>query len=463
MARSSASVVLALDIGSSSVRSALFRETGARILRSGASRKYAMRYSSDGGAELDPQVVLRATRTCVAETRSTARNAHAIAISGSAFWHGLLGVDAKGVPLTPIYMWADTRSAGEAANMRRQLSERKIQLRTGCLLRAPFWPAKLAWLERRDVARWLSPAAWIFEQLFGVAGTSDSMASGTGLYNWRTRSWDEELCRLVAVPIDKLGAIENAEQTTFTAIGDGAASNLGSGADNKRKLAINIGTSAAVRAIIPRRLLSPARLPHGFFRYVVDQERDVIGGAVSNAGNLRSWCMRELRIRDDAEAERALSRSAAAEDALTVLPFWVEERAPTWPENLHGAIAGVRQVTSAADVLRVTTTAVYYRLAAIADELEAALGRSTEIIVSGGILHSPASLDILADALGRDIRVCSEMESSLRGAARYALEHLGYRVAPLRNGKLIRHRPSLAAKHRDRRARQEEVERRLSR
>lgn len=447
-------LVLALDIGSSSVRSALFTADGRQVKGAAATRQYSIRYTADGGAELDPVVVLRATKSCVAELKK-----QPVAVSASAFWHGLLGVDHKNNPLTPIYTWADARSANAAAELREQFSERAIQLRTGCMLRAPFWPAKLRWLNRNDVARWLSPAAWIFEQIFGVSLTSHSMASGTGLYNLRERAWDEEVCEACGISREQLGKIEDARANVFAAIGDGAASNLGSGADRPGKIAINIGTSAAVRMITQK----SKQLPRGSFKYVVDEKRFVLGGAISNAGNLHRWCLGELKIKADREAEKALTRMDAARDALTILPFWVQERAPTWPENLGGTIIGLRPVTSATDILRATTTSVFYRLALIVDQLEVALGRADEIIVSGGILHSPASLVILADSLGRDIRVCREMESSLRGAAIYALEHLGHEVTPLRAGKLVRHRPALAAKHRERRARQDELERQLTR
>ena len=89
----------------------------------------------------------------------------------------------------------------DAARLREQLDERVIQERTGCMLRASFWPAKLLWLRRtqpklfRRVARWVSPAEWIFEEIFGVRACSHSMASGTGLYNFAgkrlgsTRCW----------------------------------------------------------------------------------------------------------------------------------------------------------------------------------------------------------------------------------------------------------------------------------
>lgn len=299
------------------------------------------------------------------------------------------------------------------------------------------------------------------------------MASGTGLYNWKTQTWDAELCDLCGVGAEQLGDISDlaSEQASipkklagaavFPALGDGAASNLGSGADRAGKIAINIGTSAAVRTVLLASKLRPKQFPLGLFRYAVDEERLLLGGAVSNGGNLRQWCLRELRFQDEAETEKALSRRAASTDTLTVLPFWVSERAPTWPEKLRGTITGLTPVTSAADIYRAATSSTYYRLAEILEAIESAGHSTAEIIVSGGVLHSAALLAILADCLGRDIRVCTELESSLRGAAVHALQSLGSVPAPLRRGRLVRNNHALAERHRTRRAKQALLERRL--
>ena len=49
-------VVLAIDIGTSSVRTALFDENAKLIPRSNASHVYRVRYSAERGAELDPRL-----------------------------------------------------------------------------------------------------------------------------------------------------------------------------------------------------------------------------------------------------------------------------------------------------------------------------------------------------------------------------------------------------------------------
>ena len=477
-------LVLAMDIGSSSTRSALFDEKGQALVKTVASREYAVQYGADGSAELAPDLLLRASRRCLLETlrarhsNPSLRKVPIAAVAGSAFWHSLLGLDGKGRPLTPIFTWADSRCTSDAAQLREEFDEREIHAQTGCMLRASFWPAKLRWLRRtkprlfESVARWVSPAEWIFENLFGATGCSYSMASATGLYDLRLKRWDAALCEACGIEITQLGHLtetasarqsavsELGDATIFSAIGDGAAGNLGCGADRSGRVAVNIGTSAAVRIVDSN---ASKQSPFGLFRYAIDRERTVLGGAVSNAGNLHRWCLRELRLGPDRpNLNKALWRSAAAIDALTVLPFWVGERAPTWPENMSGAIVGLTQASDAAQILRATSCAVFYRLAEILDLVEEATGTAKEIIVSGGILHSIASLRLLADALGRDVCISSQTEASLRGAAVYVLEKLGHKAARLRKPKLVRHDRALAAKHRVRRARQVALEKLLS-
>jgi gluconokinase len=458
-------VVLALDIGTSSVRSALFDESARLIPKSRASQTYRVRHSVEHGAELDPGVLLRATKRCLRQTRSRLTTTSAPVIAGSGFWHSLLGLDRAGHPLTPIYTWADARCTEDAARLRAQLDERTIQQRTGCMLRASFWPAKLTWLRRtqpklfRRVARWVSPAEWIFEEIFEQRGCSHSMASGTGLYHLGRRDWDAEMLHLSGLTTEQLGPLQDESEaggaTIFPAIGDGAASNLGSGATRPGFVAINVGTSAAVRTIPP----ANAPLPFGLFKFVVDQERDLLGGAISNAGNLRAWFLRELHLPGDERGlERLLRNERPGAARLTMLPFWVGERAPTWPENLTGTVVGLSQATTAADLLLAAFTAVSFRLAEILQELEGALGRTKKIIVSGGILRSPASLQILANSLGRDLEICADQEASLRGAAVHALEQLGHKIPSPKFEKRIRHQPAAARRAREQRARQQSLE-----
>ena len=471
--------MLAIDIGTSSVRTALFDAAARRIVRTTARQAYSLRVTPDGGAELSPQTLRQTLVRCLAQTLRfrradrSLRSRPIIAVGTSCFWHSLLGADETGRALTPIYTWADSRCGDDAARLRAEFSERVVHARTGCMLRSSYWPAKLVWLRRTRpklfarVTRWMSPGEWVHLELCGESACSYAMASGTGLFNPSTLQWDAELLRRCRVSPRRLGPLaegprlpsarlarkfpELREALVFPAIGDGAAGSLGSGATKANLAALNCGTSAAIRVM---RRAKRARAPFGLFCYRVDAERVLVGGAVSNAGNLRAWCLRELNLpNDEQELERAMAAPPSSGCGLTVLPFWVSERAPTWPEDLRGTILGLTQSTSALDVLRATREAVFHRLAQIAEAIPA-----RRFVVSGGIEKSRADLQLLADLLGGRVVACSEPEASLRGAAVFALEKLGIDVRPPSTGRLIHPRLRFSRQYVVARKRQQQLE-----
>ncbi len=461
-------LILALDVGTSSIKTALFEPQGRRLQETTAHQKYTLRVASDGTAELAvgdlEQAVLRAIRATLAAKRKD-RSLHVrpiVAVGASCFWHSLLGYDAKLGP-TPIYTWGDARCQTDAARLLAAHDEKKYHARTGCLLRAPYWPAKLRWLRRTGqatgITRWMSPADWLYGRLAGDGTTSISMASATGLMDGRSRQWDSALLRMAGInrrtltpisdePIQATGTAdatlpalhrfpELKDALWFPALGDGAASNLGSDAVTSRRAALNIGTSGAVRLVCASR---PANLTPGLFCYQIDAARSLIGGATSNAGNLRMWSLHTLRLPDDPRAiEQALARRFSPGHGLTILPFWNGERAPSWPRARAGTITGLTYATTALELLQALTEATYHRLAQIGEELaHHGKGGPLEIVVSGGICGSPEALQRVANVFGRSLRVCPEPEASLRGAAVYVAERLGFGITPLRPGRLIR-------------------------
>jgi gluconokinase len=455
--------VLAIDLGTSSVRAGLFDVRGKRVPGTIAQRIYTLKTARDGKAELDPFDVLRQTKACIKEATAGWHTISAVGMS--CFWHSLLGTDGQGNPLTPIYTWADSRCSEDAARLREELGEREVHAETGCMVRSSFWPAKLRWLQRTDRARfrrvryWMSPGEWVQWRLAGESRCAFGMATATGLFNPTSLDWSARLLEACNFSADRMLSVgdEPADWRGipwYPAIGDGAASNLGSGATEGGRGAINVGTSAALRVM---REGPVAEAPFGLFAYRVDARRYLVGGAVSNAGNLHAWCLRELRLNDNSAAiEKALSERPSPEHGLTVLPFWSAERAPTWDENAQGAILGLRQSTSALDLLQAITEGFYHRLGMIAEMV--AGDEQPKWIVAGGILKSKSALRRLANVMGRSIYANPEPEASLRGAAVFAIEKLGHPIAEMKYGPATMPSPSIHRLYRADRARQARLE-----
>src|SRR5690606_17296283 len=104
------------------------------------------------------------------------------------------------------------------------------------------------------------------------------------------------------------------------------------------------------------------------------------------------------------------------------------------------------------------TEATYHRLATIID-LIPSRGDLT-CIVGGGIQRSPQALQRLADVTGQTLIACEEAETSLRGAAVFALERLEREPETL-DGQRIRPRARWAAAYAEERKRLADLERTL--
>src|SRR5262249_1476346 len=155
-------------------------------------------------------------------------------------------------------------------------------------------------------------------------------ASGTGLMNGATGRWDTALLQLCEIEPGQLPVIDDGPAVGLTprfaarwpdlararwhpARGDGACSNLGSDCSGPDRVALNMGTSSAMRVITPDALgATPSSPPRGLWRYRVDDRRSVVGGATSEGGNVHAWCRRVLALPlDDDALERALAEIPA--------------------------------------------------------------------------------------------------------------------------------------------------------
>jgi gluconokinase len=185
-----------------------------------------------------------------------------------------------------------------------------------------------------------------------------------------------------------------------------------------------VGTSGAMRAVWRTKQVT---IPPNLWCYRVDADRVVMGGALSNGGNLVDWLRATLRLPDDPAAlEATLARVKPDQSGITVLPFLAGERSPGWHSEARATFSGLSLHTSADEVFRAGHEAVAYRFALVYTLLRSALNGSPHVIASGGgLLHSPAWLQIMADVLGTKVTASAVPEASSRGAALLALESIG--------------------------------------
>ena len=296
-------VVVALDVGSSSVRALAFDAEG-RGLGLECQRAYEPETTPDGGVVIDADwlVALSAEMLDGLVAALGPRAASVAAVATSTFWHTLLGVGADDRALTPVYSWADTRSAGAVEALRARVDEKAYHARVGCRLHTSYLPARLWWLRDeapdtyRAVRRFMSFGEYLGLRLFGELRTSVSMASGTGLFDQSARRWDAPILETLELAPERLGPIVDLDRPFrglrpefagrwpalagvpwLPALGDGACSNVGAGCTTPTRAALMVGTSGAMRVCLTAESVT---IPDGLWCYRVDGRRLLLGGSL---------------------------------------------------------------------------------------------------------------------------------------------------------------------------------------
>jgi gluconokinase len=475
-------LVLALDVGTSSARARVFDEAGRAQPGAEGQVAYEPRTTRDGGVELDADALLAAVASALdaGVAGCGARASEIAAVGASVFWHSLLALDGAGRPLTPVITWADTRGAPAAAALRRAHDERRIHARTGAPLHSAFFPAKLRWLResRPEVfaraAVWCGFGEYLHARLTGRRAASLSMASGTGLLDQVAGAWDGDMLAVAGITAAQLPPIDDtaapglvapyaarwpalARVPWHPARGDGACSNVGSDCWSPRRVALNVGTSAALRVILPEPPGPHAATPWGLWRYRVDTRRALVGGATSEGGNVLAWCRRNLALpADPAALEAAIAAVEPDGHGLTALPFLAGERSPGWGLEARAAVTGLSLGTGAVDITRAMLEGVALRLAEVYDRLRPLAATDHVVVASGGALaHSPTWAQIVTDALGVPVALGGDPEASTRGAALLALEALGVAIPePPPPSRVLQPAPERQARYRAARERQ---------
>lgn len=400
--------VLAVDVGTSSAKAA--------TVGAGGIPGQIAHVVYDPGPELDADEVRRAA------LESAGREPEAV----SCFWHGLLALDADGRPCSPVYTWLDTRAGEFARRLASSLDEKAVHARTGCRLHPTFWPAKLLWLreERPEIFAEAARFVSFSEYLLGEERTSASMASATGLLDLARCDWDDELLEAVGIERDRLPEIGD-----IAVWGDGACANAGSGARTADRACLTVGTSAAYR-VVGDPPLEPA-----LFRYLLDAQTPVVGGALSDGGNVLDWLEHAIGTSDGADNEH---------DVL-FLPLLGGERSPGWRADARGAIANLSLTTTAGQIAQAAREGIAYRIAEIADSIDGV----REVVATGGALaKDPEWIQLFADVLERPVVTIAVEEASLRGAAVLELERRGVEVAPPAIARSFEPRPETFERHR---------------
>jgi gluconokinase len=311
-------------------------------------------------------------------------------------------------------------------------------------------PSRLRWLERtqpdmaRRVRRWLPVGSLLYGRWFGTpeVPVSYSVAAWSGLLDRHALRWDAELLRHLHVNAEALPPLADYDQAArglapayaarwpalrdvpfFLAVGDGAAANVGSGCVSPERIALTVGTTGAMRVVLPD---ATPPVPAGLWAYKVGAKETLLGGALSEGGNVFAWATAALRLPPPSELDAALRALPPDGHGLTILPFVAGERSPGWANDAEATMVGLHPATTPLQVLQAWLEAVAFRLAILARLLSPHAAPDHEIVASGGAMSaSPYWVQLIANAIGRRVHLSRSDELTSRGAAILALRALG--------------------------------------
>ncbi|RSK25950.1 gluconokinase [Bacillus sp. HMF5848] len=441
---------LGVDIGTTSTKAVLFSQSGKVV--SSHYCEYPLLTPTPLIAEQDPNLIFNAVIKAIkaAICKSAVKKEQLAFISFSSAMHSVMAVNKDGQPLTNSITWADSRSAPWSEKIKTEMNGHDIYRRTGTPIHPMSPLSKITWLryEQPDIFectyKFISIKEFVFYKLFNKFVVDYSIASATGMFNLNSLDWDDEALRIAGITKKQLSDIVSTTysltgmkreyanymdflSTTPFIIGasDGVLSNVGMNAIDKGVVAMTIGTSGAIRAVVDE----PITDPEGrFFCYALTDKHWVIGGPVNNGGIILRWVREQFA---NAEVEKAVCSTnqdpydvlsdlalqiAPGSDGLLFLPYLSGERAPLWDANARGTFFGLGLHHNKEHMIRAVFEGVVLNLYHVRNTLQAYIGTPTKLLATGGFARSKLWRQMVADIFNQEVQVPESFESSCLGA-----------------------------------------------
>ncbi len=428
--------LLALEISTSSSK-AQYLDT-----ITGESTLLVERNPSSSDAELLCRHVIQLGKR-VAEGRTVDR------ITTAGTWHSLVVCDASNVPIQPLTDWTDVSGRAFCRELREDPSFVEEYYReSGAMVHALYPFFKLLKQKKEGIAltgRQIgSLAGYLHYLLTGTVKETASMLSGMGLLS--TSSID---LHPMAKALDcKVGPICTWNDcSTLTAEGarvlglregisvlpplpDGALNQVGSRAEKPGVMTLSLGTSGAMRMVIPEPWFSST---HATWLYRSVDNGFLLGAATSGCSNCVDWYKEHAFNPDVTYAQIEDSLIEGSRTPL-FLPFLVGERCPGWDDTRLASFHEVEACMTTHTFYQGVLEGVVANLYQCYVELLGSGYIPEGIRLSGGVLHSSFWKQLCCNYFGVPMQEDFQDQTSLYGAlilaARSAHEEI---PGPLQN------------------------------
>ncbi|HEY3684594.1 MAG TPA: xylulokinase [Streptosporangiaceae bacterium] len=443
-------VVAGIDSSTQSAKVLLVDTDDGAVIGVGRA---AHQVTGTGGArESDPAQWWTALAEALAAAVRDAGVRTIAALSVGGQQHGLVVLDAEGVPLRRALLWNDTRSAPQAEELTAALGGAAAWAeRTGTVPVASITVTKWAALRAHEPSVAAAtrgvrlPHDYLTGRLMGAGAsggggasgmgvTDRGDASGTGWYSTVREDYDPDILGLPGVRLDPellprvvpagkpAGTVAEpavrdvpaaAGALVAAGTGDNMAAALGLGFDATaaaRSPALSLGTSGTVYTASPSRTTDPHGIVAGFC--------DAVDGYLPLACTLN--CTEAI---DRVAGWLGRDREAVEPGGeVVMLPFLDGERTPNLP-TATGTLTGLRHTTTAGQILRAAYEGAVFTLLTGLDAINGATGEPASeepIVLVGGGARGTAWRDTVARLSGRPLVIPRNTELVALGAAAQA-------------------------------------------
>ena len=472
--------LLALDQGTSSSRSIVFRRDGS--IAAMAQREFRQIYPQPGWVEHDPmeiwQTQLETAREALGKAGLDAKQIRALGITNqretTVVWNR-----KTGRPIYNAIVWQDRRAEPSCAELRARGLEDTIRAKTGLRVDAYFSGTKLQWIldhvpearaqaERGELA-FGTVDAWLIWQLNEgqVHVTDVSNASRTMLFNVHENRWDTELLAALNIPPALMPEVlpSSADFGRTTPALLGAAIPIGGVAGDQQSALFGqacftagqakntygtgcfmlmhtgtrfhtshnglITTSAAQIAptlAATRAALPPEGAQSGLGRpgarqpAATYQPQYALEGSVFIGGAVVQWLRDGLHAIHSSGEVQNLAQSVPDAGGVMFVPAFTGLGAPYWQPDARGAIVGLTRGTTIAHIARAALESIAFQSAALLqamsrDAVENGGVPVSELRVDGGACVNDFLMQFQADLLGIPVLRPAVIETTALGAA----------------------------------------------
>ncbi len=444
--------IIAHDTGTGGDK-AILSDLNGKVLRSVYS-PYGISYPQSEWVEQDPdelwQTVAATTKQVIQEGGIDPAEILGVGISAQ-MWN-TLPVDEKGKPLMPMMSWLDLRSVKQANTLAEGDLPKFFYENTGNMPTAKDGVPRILWLKEERPEIWKRTAClfdckeYIVFQLTGRMVTDYVGASAYFLFNPHRRTWSNEVCEKLGIPLemlppalpctDVIGEItpEAAKLTgllpgtpVVNCAGDVAVAQSGAGANREGRVHLCIGTATWIGVSTSTFRNHPEKPLWGLCH--IDPQKYIIAGEMETGGGALMW-FRDVLCREEREQSVHINRStydlisdmaAAApvgSDKLIFLPWLSGERAPILDHYARGGFVGLNMSHNKGHMARAVMEGVAYHLRWIGEEMEGVGFNIDGFNGIGGGCNSAIWVQIIADVTGKPFRVVrNHLEAGASGAA----------------------------------------------